>query len=125
MLMNFCLITGRTSNQGEAREIGKATREYRDNTALVHANDEDMSDLGLEEGSTVEVITDSGSVVVRVQEDDGLDRGMLFMPIGPWANKIVGGDTGGTGSSFAKGISADLEPADEDVKDLEELLEEY
>lgn len=122
--MKFCLITGRTIKQGVTREIGKFTQEYQDSTALVSVNENDMKDLGLDEGSKAEVSTESGSVTVRVQEDDGLDKGVLFMPIGPWASKVVGRDTGGTGSSHAKGLSAKLSATDEDIKPLEKILAE-
>ncbi len=120
--MDFCLITGRTSKQGESREIGKATEKYRDNTAIVRLNEDDMEGLGLEEGSSVQVSTEAGSVTVKARKDNGLGRGVVFMPIGPWASKVVGGDTCGTGCSHAKGLSASLSNTDDNVKSLKEIL---
>lgn len=120
--MNFCLITGRTSKQGETREIGKITREYRDNTAIVYVSERDMEELGLEEGSPAELSTEFGSVTVLTKKNEGLDRGIIFMPIGPWASKVIGGDTGGVGSSHAKGLPAGLSATDENVQPLEKIL---
>ncbi|KXA95050.1 hypothetical protein AKJ65_02735 [candidate division MSBL1 archaeon SCGC-AAA259E19] len=122
--MNFCLITGRTSKQGEAREIGKTTQEYQNNTAVVYLSEGDMKELGLEESSPVELSTRFGSVTALTKKDEGLDRGIIFMPIGPWASKLIGGDTKGTGSSHAKGLPARLSATDEDVQSLEKILAE-
>lgn len=120
--MIFRLITGRTFKQGEAKEIGKATQEYFENTAVVYVNEKGMGELGLDEGSPTEVSTDFGSVVVLAKEGEGLDKNIIFMPIGPWTSKIINGDTEGTGSSHAKGLSANLSATSKDVKSLEGIL---
>jgi formylmethanofuran dehydrogenase subunit D len=65
-------------------------------------NAEDMSDLDLAIGDTVSVSTQAGQVQVPVETGD-LPRGILFMPMGPSANLLIGGETESTGMPSYKG----------------------
>jgi len=66
--------------------------------------------LGLREGEEVRVSTRHGTVtlVTRVAE---LPGEVVFIPYGPLANSLVGGETGGTGMPGYKGVPVMLEPA--------------
>lgn len=121
--MKCVLITGRTSGQGKGLEFGKTSREYFEEVAVAFLNESDMEELGLEENASVKISTNYGSVVVKSRKGE-LDRGMLFMPLGPWASALVGGNTGGTGMPKAKGIEAEVSKTEEKPTSLDEVLKE-
>jgi formylmethanofuran dehydrogenase subunit D len=119
------LISGRTSQQGSGLEVGKTSDEYFRSTSCVELSAGDAEALGLEDGHPVEVSTDHGSVVVTGRVSKELDGGLAFFPYGPWANRVFGSATGGTGMPAYKGIEARLQDAKgEKVKTLAELVEE-
>jgi formylmethanofuran dehydrogenase subunit D len=105
---NFTLITGRTRAQGDGLHQGRDSEAYRLATRLVEMNDEDMNTLGVGEGDLVSISTLAGQVTVPVKKGD-LPRGMLFMPMGPTANLLVGGETESTGMPSYKGELAEVE----------------
>ena len=120
--MEFVLITGRTTGQGKGLESGKTSVEYREEAAVAYMNEEDMRELGIEENAPLRVSTSEGSVVVRGKKGD-LDRGKIFIPMGPWASALTGSDTEGTGMPKAKGIEARISKTEEKLTSFEDLLE--
>lgn len=119
--MRYLLNTGRTVNQGVSLEIGKTSPEYFDATALIFLNEDDMEDLGVEENDPVKIATEYGSIVVRSRKG-WLDPGQVFMPLGPWANRIIGSSTSGTGMPEYKGIKVDVAKADAELTTLKDLF---
>jgi formylmethanofuran dehydrogenase subunit D len=109
MSEHFTLITGRTSEQGKSLHKGKDSEVYRRATALVEMSSEDMVRLEVEEGQIVRVRTATGQVEVPVRTGT-LPPGLLFMPMGPVANVLVGTDTESTGMPPFKGLTAEVEP---------------
>ena len=109
MSEGFTLVTGRTPEQGKGLHQGKGSEAYRRATALVEMNPQDMARLGIEEGQTVRVRTAAGQVEVVVRAGT-LPPGLLFIPLGPVANILVGTDTEGTGMPLFKGLAAEVEP---------------
>ncbi len=118
--MRINLVTGRTLGQGEGLEKGKGSKEYFDNVATVFLSEEDIEKLGLEEDSSVKISTEAGTSVVNYEEDD-LEPGMAFMPLGPWASLLLSVDTSGTGIFQSKSIEAEVVETDEKVPSLEEI----
>ena len=84
---------------------------------------EDGEKLGLKEGDRVKVTTDFGAVTVAWVQEKGLDSGMVFFPYGPWANQVYSSMTGSTGMPIMKGIPAKIEPTDEKILSIEEIVE--
>jgi len=105
----FTLITGRTSGQGKGLHEGKDSDAYLRATSLVQMNSEDMARLNIEEGQAVRVHTETGQVEVPVRAGT-LPSGMLFMPMGPTANLLIGTNTESTGMPPFKGLTAEVEP---------------
>ncbi len=105
----FILITGRTARQGEALHIGKDSDEYRRATGLVEMGCPDRERLGIEEGQRVRVRTAFGEAELELRESD-LPEGMIFVPMGPAANTLIGAETRGTGMPDSKGLEAEVEP---------------
>lgn len=83
-----------------------------------------MEEMDISEGSTVEVSTDSGTVVVKCEEND-LDPDNAFMPLGPWASGLLTTETSGVGIPQAKGIEAEVSKTDQDVKPIKDLVESW
>jgi formylmethanofuran dehydrogenase subunit D len=95
--------------QADGLHRGKHTEAYRQATERVEMNADDMARLGIEEGMTVEVRTVSGRIEVPAHAG-GLPPGLLFMPLGPAANALIGTETEATGVPGFKGGQATVTP---------------
>ena len=110
--LNVILITGRTISQGITREGKKRLREYMESAAISEMDPEDLAKLGVKDGDTVRVKTSHGSVVVRAKASTQAPHpGIIFIPLGPWANEIVGSDSDSVGMPTFKSIVAEVEAA--------------
>ena len=116
------LITGRTIRQGSQIETNRFSKDYADVAAICFMNPDDMAEIGVKEGSNVKVTTEAGSVVVRASAYKGNPRGLAFIPLGPWANAIIPAKTRSTGMPFFKDLKAIIEPTDEPILPVEEVV---
>jgi formylmethanofuran dehydrogenase subunit D len=103
------LITVRTSRQGAAMEKGKFTPEYLEETAMLSLCPADFQAVGLTPGQHARLISDDGEAVVTCRSAEG-PKGVFFMPLGPTANLLIGGETQGTGVPHYKGITVTVKP---------------
>jgi formylmethanofuran dehydrogenase subunit D len=122
--LHVTLLTGRTIEQGVAKERGKSSEEYMESVTVCFVDPEDLERLGIEERTNVCVSTVFGSVVLRaLKSPRGPHSGIIFVPYGPWVNIVVDPSTGGIGMPSLKGIPAEIEPAPEkSILSLRELL---
>lgn len=67
----------------------------------------DMEELGLSEGDQVRVRSTEGEVVATVSPAD-MPSGMVFMPMGETANRLVGVHTSGTGMPPFKSMQVEV-----------------
>ena len=118
------LISGRTTVQGQNLD-SKLTEEYYNEAATCSLNGSDMEKLGVAADDHVKVTTPYGAVVVKAKQDDGNPEGLIFIPMGPWANAVVSGDTHGAGMPSFKGIDATVEKTGEPVLRVKELMRTY
>ena len=118
----FTLITGRTLEQGRTMEIGKFTKDYMDRVAICEINPEDLKKIGVESGSNVKVKTAYGEVVVKAVSSNTTSPGVVFIPMGPWANMVVNPDTQGTGMPNLKGVPCQIEATGEAIPGIYDLL---
>ena len=109
MSEHFTLITGRTPEQGRALHEDKDSEAYRRATTAVEMNAEDMAGLEIKEGQAVRIRTATGQVEVPARAGK-LPPGLLFIPMGPVANALVGTDTESTGMPSFKGLTVEVEP---------------
>lgn len=123
--MKATLITGRTIKQGMVIE-SKDSAMYTEANAICELDPDDMKKLGVSEGDTVRVSSASGEVHVRaVKSLQAPHRGIIFMPMGPWANMVTSPETDSVGMPSFKGVPAEVEPAkDKRVLTYPELLKE-
>ncbi len=120
--MKFTLITGRTFMQGVGMEVGKDSDLYKENTAVCYITVEDMSKLGIKEGDNVKIKTKYGEVVVKALKSKDEHEGIVFIPLGPWANAVMSYETDSVAVPTFKGVEAEIEKTDEEVLSLEELI---
>ncbi|MHC1585316.1 MAG: molybdopterin dinucleotide binding domain-containing protein, partial [Candidatus Syntropharchaeia archaeon] len=122
--INVKLITGRTLDQGANLE-NKMSEEYLKAAAICEMSGRDMDTLGISEGKNVRVKTDFGEIVVSAVKNEGNPDGIAFIPMGPWANAVIGPETGGIGMPRFKGIDAKISPTEDPVPSIKELMKEY
>jgi len=101
------------------------SEEYFNEVARCDLNESDMEKLGVAAEESVKVKTSYGEVVVKVKKDDGIPEGIAFIPMGPWCNAVVSGDTHGAGMPSFKGIDATVEKTGEAVLTVKELMQTY
>jgi formylmethanofuran dehydrogenase subunit D len=115
------MISGRTLGQGASSEA-KMSSEFFKATSFCALSERDYNALGVSGEGNVLVRTKFGEVVVSAKMDAGLPSGVIFIPMGPWANAIVGPDTGGCGTPQFKGVEAEVEGTKMAVMDVKELF---
>ena len=122
--LQVILLTGRTIEQGVAREFGKSSKEYEESASICFVDQDDLKTLGIREKSNVNVSTAHGSVILKaIKSPRGPHKGMIFIPYGPWANAVVDPATDSIGMPSLKGIPAEIEPAPKkQILALKELL---
>ncbi len=109
-LDNLILLTGRTINQGVALEGGKASRENVRACGICTFDADDFKKLDCLVGTPVKVITDYGEVVVySTITEEGPHQGIIFIPMGPWANQLVNPGSQACGTPTYKGMKAKVE----------------
>ncbi|HOK58965.1 molybdopterin dinucleotide binding domain-containing protein [Methanothrix sp.] len=119
--MKAVMISGRTLAQGAGCE-DKMSRLYIDEVSCCYLSEEDYRALGLSDGMNLLLTSPHGSAVLRAGVDKGLPKGMVFIPMGPWANMLTGTDTKGCGMPGFKGVEVEVTPTDEKVLDIRELM---
>jgi formylmethanofuran dehydrogenase subunit D len=124
--LKVILLTGRTIEQGVGKERGKASEEYFNSVAVCYVDPKDLKRLGAKTGTNVRVSTVYGSVIVRALKSlRGPHQGVVFIPYGAWANRVVDPETDSIGMPSLKGILAEIAPAPQEaVQGLKQLLKE-
>ncbi len=115
------MISGRTLAQGANCE-SKMSPDFLKAVSLCHLSKEDYEFLGLSEGKNVLLKNEFGKTVLSPRVDEGLRRGLVFIPMGPWANILIGPDTGGCGTPQFKGVEIEIEATNSLVLDIRDLF---
>lgn len=117
------MISGRTLAQGAGCEC-KMSDDFVKAVSVCSLSEEDYGALKLSEKKNVRVRNPHGQTVMSARVDAGLPPGMIFIPMGPWANVLVGPDTGGCGTPQYKGVEVEVETTDMAVQGICELFSE-
>ena len=115
------MISGRTLAQGAGCE-SKMSPDFFKAAAICHLSERDFKSMQLEEGKNVLLKNEFGQVVLAARADAGLPEKMVFIPMGPWANILVGKETGGCGTPHFKGLMVEVEATDSPVLSIRELF---
>ncbi len=109
-LENVILLTGRTINQGIALEGGKTTTENIRAAGICSFDPDDFKKLDCIAGTPVRITTDYGEVMVySAISEEAPHKGIIFVPMGPWANQLVNPDSQSCGTPTYKGMKANVE----------------
>ena len=112
--INGLLVTVRTGKQGAEMMKGKLTSEYLEEISVLRMNPDDMAEVHIFPGQKAKISSPYGEALVTCHDSD-VPRKLLFLPLGPVANRLVSGaDTDGTGVPAWKGQQVTIEPADQD-----------
>ncbi len=109
-LSDVILLTGRTITQGVALEGNKTGAENVRAAGICYFDKADLRKLDCMVGTPVKVTTDFGEVVVSsALSEEGPHPGIVFIPMGPWANQVVNPDSQSCGTPTFKGMKAKVE----------------
>jgi len=120
--MRAILNTGRTIPQGVAVEH-KASPAYQAAVSVCYMNPVDLMELGIDEGGHVTLTSQAGSIVLATRAAEGMNRGEVFVPLGPYSNHIITAQTHATGMPDFKSEMVDVVPTDEPVRSVGDLME--
>ena len=91
-------------------EGGKTTKENVRAAAICAFDTDDFKKLDTLIGTPVKIITDHGEVIVySTLSEEGPHPGIIFIPMGPWANQLVNPDSQSCGTPTYKGMKAKVE----------------
>ena len=80
----------RTIPQSIISDKSISSSEYQDTLAICLVHPNDMKLLGIKEGN-IKISSEFGSVIVKaIESEKDTNEGILFLPLGPWANQISG-----------------------------------
>jgi formylmethanofuran dehydrogenase subunit D len=109
-MLEMLLITGRTIDQGRSLEGGKIGDEAIIATGSAFLDQEDMKKLEILNGTLVKVKTKFGEVVVRARiSPEQPHPGIVFIPMGIYANAVIDPETDSTSMPSFKGVKATVE----------------
>jgi formylmethanofuran dehydrogenase subunit D len=120
--MKFIMNTGRTVPQGESVER-KHSPEYESAASVCFIHPVDMMVLGIEDDSHIRLSGSDGTVVLHAVASEAVTQRSVFVPLGPYSNHVVAGETHCTGEPDFKSTVVDIIPTDERVLSVAELME--
>ena len=117
------VVTVRDIFQDEAGRKSRFSDEYRNQSALIILDKQDMARLKAIDGQKLLVKNDVGSVVVaaKTSEDDA-HPGIAFMYNSPWSNQLVSDAVTKSSIPCFKSIKATLFAAEGNVTQISELF---
>jgi len=124
-MLEITIITGRTTEQGTLVE-DKLTHDYFKSVSYCELNEKDFNKLGLKEGDRVKIRTEYGEAVLFARKNEveelEIPEGIVFIPMGPYANLVINPYTDGTGTPQYKGVKGFIERTDKEVPGIQEIL---
>ena len=118
--MEMIINTVRKIDYDQVKEHTFGDNEtLKENLALALINSEDIKNLNLTSNSNVKITSQFGSVVLKIQEDNDIPKGMVCIPISIWANQLTGIIND---QLIYKNFNAEVEPSNEPVLGLQDLI---
>ena len=123
--LEVILTTGRTIEQGITLAGMKISKDARDATAVCFMDPNDMSKLKISDNQNVRIKTSEGSIVVKAMTSkDAPHEGIIFMPLGIYANWITPPGKAGIGVPLFKGIEATISKTRKSILEVEDLIQQ-
>jgi formylmethanofuran dehydrogenase subunit D len=110
--LEVAIVTVRDIFQDEARRLSRFSDGYRNLSAQIILDKQDLGRLGAKEGDRLLVKNGVGSIVVaaRASQDDS-HQGLAFMYNSPWSNQLVSDPADQSCIPGFKSIKATVSPA--------------
>ena len=122
-VLEVILTTGRTIEQGITLAGIKISDEAREATGVCFMDPRDMDKLRLVANQNIEVRTTVGKIVVQAKESkDAPHEGIIFIPLGIYANWIIPTGKAGIGVPRFKGVKATIRKTKKSVPKVEDLI---
>jgi len=121
-VVEVTIVTVRDIFQDEAGRKSRFSEEYKNLSALIILDKQDMIRLGAKDGQKLLVKNDVSMVIVaaRASEDES-HPGLAFMYNSPWSNQLVSDDLCGGSIPGFKSIKATLSLAEGNITQIDEL----
>jgi formylmethanofuran dehydrogenase subunit D len=121
-VVEVTIVTVRDIFQDEAGRKSRFSDEYKNLSALIILDKQDMARLGAKDGQRLLIKNDVGSLVVaaRASEDD-VHAGLAFMYSSPWSNQLVSDDVCDGSIPGNRFIKATLSPTEENITPISEI----
>lgn len=117
------VVTVRDIFQDEAGRKSRFSDEYKNLSALIILDKQDMARMGVIDGQKLLVKNDVGSVVVAAKTSvDDTHPGIAFMYNSPWSNQLVSDAVTESSIPCFKSIKATLFAAEGNVTQISELF---
>ncbi len=121
--MEVLLSTGRTIDQGVGKEKGKHSDSYSKSASVLQIDGRDMKKIDVSTGDTVKLRTEYGEVKVEADKSpDTPHEGIVFLPVGPWANALTFDNTSSQGMPEYTNLDAIIEKAKGEITKAKELI---
>ena len=122
--LEVIFTSGRTVEQGVTLVGIKISEEARVATGVCYLDPKDMERLDVKENANVKISTSEGEIVVSARlSKDAPHEGIIFMPLGMYANWITPPGSEGIGVPQYKGVKAIIAPTKEKILEVEDLLQ--
>lgn len=110
--------------QYEAREKSRFSDEYRQLSAVILLDKQDMASLGVKDGDKVLVENEINKIVVAAKtSDDEPHAGLAFMINSIWSNQLLRDDLCNASVPGFKGITAKVGPSQGEVTRISEIVQ--
>jgi formylmethanofuran dehydrogenase subunit D len=110
--------------QYEAGEKSRFSDEYRQLSAVILLDKQDMASLGVKDGDKVLVENEINKIVVAAKtSDDEPHAGLAFMINSVWSNQLLRDDLCNASVPGFKGITAKVGPSQGEVTRISEIVQ--
>ncbi len=122
--LEVIFTSGRTIEQGVTLVGIKISEKARIATGVCYLDPKDMEKLDVKENDNVKISTSEGEITVSARlSKDAPHEGIIFMPLGMYANWITPPGSAGIGVPQYKGVNAKITPTKEKILEVEELVQ--
>ena len=124
MSVDVKVVTFEDIFQYEAGEKSRFSDEYRQLSAVILLDRQDMASLGVKDGDKVLVENEISKIVVAAKtSDDDPHAGLAFMPNSVWSNQLERDDVCDPSVPGFKGITAKVAPSQGEVTQISEIVQ--
>ena len=123
MSMELKIVCFEDIFQCEAWEKSRFSDEYRQLSAVILLDKQDMASLGVKDGDKVLVENEINKIVVAAKtSDDEPHAGLAFMINSVWSNQLLRDDLCNASVPGFKGITAKVGPSQGEVTRISEIV---